>query len=156
MSLSTALFCVYEQRWLLSDCAYVHGDLILCYPPMWMSKAQLASSSLTLVTVLWPWARHIYPSLVLVQPRKTCPDVTERLLPGTLRIKWNKTNLPVQLSEITCLWQYIYLQTKEIDTFIVCLFCCFTSQVNSYGHCRTVSSPNHTYFLGKLEQAVNQ
>ena len=27
---------------------------------------------------------------------------------------------------------------------IVCLFCCLTSQVNSYGH-----------FLGKFEQAVN-
>ena len=34
--------------------------------------------------------------------------------------------------------------------------CCFTSQVNSYGHGGTVSSPNHTFFLGKLEQAVNQ
>ena len=34
-------------------------------------------------------------------------------------------------------------------------FCCFTSQVNSYGHCGTVSSPNH-FFLGRLEQAVNQ
>ena len=38
----------------------------------------------------------------------------------------------------------------------VCLFCYFTSQVNSYGHCGTVSSPNHTFFQGKLEQAVNQ
>ena len=28
-------------------------------------------------------ARHINPSLVLVQPRKTCPDLTERLLTGT-------------------------------------------------------------------------
>ena len=27
-----------------------------------------------------PWARHIYPSLVLVQPRKTRPYITERLL----------------------------------------------------------------------------
>ena len=27
-----------------------------------------------------PWARHIYPSLVLVQPRKTCSCLTERLL----------------------------------------------------------------------------
>ena len=35
-------------------------------------------------------------------------------------------------------------------------FCCFTSQVNSYGHGGTVSSPNHTFFLGKLEKAVNQ
>ena len=30
------------------------------------------------------------------------------------------------------------------------------SQVDSYGHSGTVSSPNHTFFLGKLEQAVNQ
>ena len=36
------------------------------------------------------------------------------------------------------------------------LFCCFTSQVNSYGHGETVSSPDLTFFLGKLEQAVNQ
>ena len=39
---------------------------------------------------------------------------------------------------------------------LIYLFCCFTSQVNSYGHGGTVSSPNHTFFLGKLEQAVNQ
>ena len=29
-----------------------------------------------------PWARHIYPSLVLVQPRKTRSRITERLLSG--------------------------------------------------------------------------
>ena len=29
------------------------------------------------------------------------------------------------------------------------------SQVYSYGHGGMVSSPNHTFFLGKLEQAVN-
>ena len=29
-----------------------------------------------------PWARHIYPSLVLVQPRKTRPCLTERFLMG--------------------------------------------------------------------------
>ena len=29
-----------------------------------------------------PWARHIYSSLVLVQPRKTRPCLTERLLMG--------------------------------------------------------------------------
>ena len=32
-----------------------------------------AGSSLTCVTVLCPWARHINPSFVLVQPRKTSP-----------------------------------------------------------------------------------
>ena len=39
-------------------------------------------SSLTGVTVLCPWARNINPSLVLVQPRKTRPFITERLLMG--------------------------------------------------------------------------
>ena len=38
--------------------------------------------SLTSITVRGPWARHIYPSLVLVQPRKICPCLTERLLMG--------------------------------------------------------------------------
>ena len=37
-----------------------------------------------------PWARHIYPSLVLVQPRKTRPYITERLLMG--RKESNQTN----------------------------------------------------------------
>ena len=48
---------------------------------------------------------------------------------------------------------------KERNVLFVqsfCFVCCFTSQVNSYGHGRRVSSPNHTFFLGKLEQAVNQ
>ena len=49
-----------------------------------------AGSSLTGVTVLCPWARHINPCLVLVQPRKTLTDITERLLTGTSRIKSNK------------------------------------------------------------------
>ena len=40
-------------------------------------------SSLTGITALCLWARHINPSLELVQPRKTRPDVTERLLTGT-------------------------------------------------------------------------
>ena len=37
-----------------------------------------------------PWARHIYPSLVLVQPRKTHPCFTKRLLLG--RKESNQTN----------------------------------------------------------------
>ena len=34
-----------------------------------------------------PLARHIYPSLVLVQPRMTRPCLTERLLMGHNQIK---------------------------------------------------------------------
>ena len=37
-----------------------------------------------------------------------------------------------------------FMFTRISIVCFVCLFCCFTSQVNSYGHCGTVSSPNHT------------
>ena len=38
-----------------------------------------------------PYARHIYPSLVLVQPRKNRPYITERLLMGRKESKQTKT-----------------------------------------------------------------
>ena len=50
---------------------------------------------------------------------------------------------------------FFLLDLLAVLLLFVCLFCCLTSQVNSYGHGRTVSSPNHP-FLGKFEQAVNQ
>ena len=43
-----------------------------------------------------PWARHIYPSLVLVQPRKNRPYITERLLMG--RKESNQTKTPKNCS----------------------------------------------------------
>ena len=42
----------------------------------------VASLILTSATVFCPSARHINPCLVLVQPRKTHPDITEELLTG--------------------------------------------------------------------------
>ena len=36
----------------------------------------------------------------------------------------------------------------------VCLFCCFASQVNSYGHGGTVSSPNHTFSWAGLNKRL--
>ena len=56
-----------------------------------------AGSSLTSVIALCPWARHINPSLVLVQPRKTRPFITER-------IKSSK-NKHEQCTWFIC-WQY--------------------------------------------------
>ena len=38
--------------------------------------------------------------------------------------------------------------------FLFVLFCCFTSQVNSYGHCGTVSSPNHTFSWAGLNKRL--
>ena len=38
---------------------------------------------------------------------------------------------------------------------VCCLFvCCFTPQVNSYGHCGTVSSPNHTFSWASLNKQL--
>ena len=51
---------------------------------------EATASSLTGVTALCPSARHINSSLVLVQPRKTRPYITERLLMG--RKESNQTN----------------------------------------------------------------
>ena len=49
-------------------------------------RASLASLALC------PWARQINPSLVLVQPRKTCPHATERLLMGRKESNQTKSN----------------------------------------------------------------
>ena len=57
-------------------------------------EREVGGSILTQVTVLCPWARHIYLPKVLVIPRKQwlCPNMTEKLFTGTLRIK--STNQP--------------------------------------------------------------
>ena len=46
------------------------------------------------------------------------------------------------------------LDKRCIVDLFVCLFCCFTSQVNSYGHCGTVSSPNHTFSWASLNKQL--
>ena len=38
--------------------------------------------------------------------------------------------------------------------FVLFFFCCFTSHVNSYGHCRTVSSLNHTFSWAGLNKRL--
>ena len=51
----------------------------------------------------------------------------------------------------------IKIMLAATEETVLCLFRCFKSQVNSYGHGGTVSSPNHAFFfLGKLEKAINQ
>ena len=69
-----------------------------------------------------PWARHIYPSLVLVQTRKSRPCLTERLLMGC-KVS-NQTNKQTMLgifmyySPLQFLSSYLKLQ----DFSFACLF----------------------------------
>ena len=58
------------------------------------------------VTALCPWARHINPSLVLVQPRKTRPFITERLLMGRKESKQtNKQTIRIMKILIALVWE---------------------------------------------------
>ena len=95
-----------DQQRLWSDCAYAQADLRFCWshiPHCWKFYGSLYWKNLRLLEdwrICWSWedviitittpaslrcgplASHIYPSLVLVQPRKTRPRLTERLLMG--------------------------------------------------------------------------
>ena len=82
-------------------------------------------SSLTGVAALCPWARHINPSFVLVQPRKTRPCITERLLMG--RKESNQTN---KYSDSICYYYSAFKQAMELNpwgkksTGILFIFLC--------------------------------
>ena len=89
-----------------------------------------AGSSLTGVTAFWSLSKtYFYPSLVLVQPRKTRPFLTEILLMGRKRIKSNKTNLIFfhfshVLSWVRCgTWLYRFLIFAVILTFTSVVWC---------------------------------
>ena len=74
----TSTSCTYFRLQLTTTLRERSGSVVECLT--WDRGS--AGSSLTSVTALCPWARHIYPSLVLVQHRKTSPYITERLLMG--------------------------------------------------------------------------
>ena len=62
-------------------------------PVRFNQDREAAGSSLTGVIGCGPCARHIYPSLVLVQPRKTCSCLTERLFMGRKESNQTRTKM---------------------------------------------------------------
>ena len=84
-------YILYIMIWLYS---LKISMLLSTFAVLWSAVAQLvecytrnrrfAGSCLAPggVTVLCHWARHFIHCLVLVQPRKTCPNMTEKLLTG--------------------------------------------------------------------------
>ena len=73
-----------------------------------------------------PWARHIYPSLVLVQPKKTRPCLTERLLMGLKnQIKQNKVKHFTDASKVVLLlWIFFAFSVLFLLRLCsVCLMC---------------------------------
>ena len=67
-------------------------------------------SSLIAVTALWSLSKHIYPSIVLIQPRKTRPCLTERLLMG--RKESNKQNMAI--FHFSRILKYRYVKGSQI------------------------------------------
>ena len=88
-------------------------------------------SSLTGITVLCPWARHINPSLVLVQPRKTRPFITERLLMGRKESNQrNKKQIYIIFNSLLVLlfiWWIFLFQTWIIIKYGNICLCCYIS-----------------------------
>ena len=82
---------------------------------------------------------------------------------SSIAIVWKRKLVALLLLSYRCIetinvmWLFLTVPWVGLQYVIVLfLFCCFTYQVNSYGHGGTVSSPNNIFFLDKLEQAVNQ
>ena len=84
---------------------WLGGRVLDLRPRVWASPASLRCG---------PWARHIYPSLVLVQPRKTRPCLTEWLLMGRKRSKSNKTKcLTVYFRSLQRMWKWKKRKKKQ-------------------------------------------
>ena len=83
---------------------------------VWASPASLCCG---------PWVRRIYPSLVLVQPRKTHPYKTERLLMG--RKESNQTNKII--ADAKTVPTYMYMLYVKLS----CVF--YLNQSMKYSDC---------------------
>ena len=70
-----------------------------------------AGSSLNGITALCLRARHINPSLVLAQPRKTCPFITERLLMGCKESNQNKKPVQKKIAQVSYFVHFMLLDT---------------------------------------------
>ena len=74
-------------------------------------NAECSNNSMLAVTVLWSLRKTRDPSLVLVQPRKTHPCLTERLLMGRKESKSNKQNS--MLVDHACILKKLELKTTS-------------------------------------------
>ena len=69
---------MYKSSEVSSDSVHAGSAVVEC-----LTQDQgFAGSSLSVGTALCTRSRHINPCLVPVQPRMTCPDITEKLLTG--------------------------------------------------------------------------
>ena len=79
-----------------------------------------------------PWARHIYPSLVLVQAMKTHPCLTEKSLTERLLMGRKESNQTTKQNKRPRIFFAVCIQCNPAKTFILgCgINICFISQAN--------------------------
>ena len=94
--------------------------------------------------------------------RTPCPLLISACEQADLRLTWLDSKSVRQVfsrrgtmnQKNVLQFQIFYSFVFDIFNLFVCLFCCFTSQVNSYGHCGTVSSHNHTFSWAGLNKRL--
>ena len=91
------------------------GSVVECLTPDWGA----VSWSLTGDTALCPWARLINTSLVLVQPRKTCPYITERLLMGRKESNQTKQKEDCQPHKVDRCTSMLYGKCSKISNTLL-------------------------------------
>ena len=126
-----------DQQNLRSACAYAQSDLSLC----WSLEYSMSVKLLT---------EHNFEFQSLKGGCRGSSESTLVKMPHC----W-KSHAAAHY--VTCM-SSIYKQVVngghgEPDDLFVC-FCCFTSHVNSYGHCGTVSSLNHTFSWAGLSKRL--
>ena len=89
----------------------MYGSVVECLT----RDRRAVGSSLTGVTALLSLSKNINPSLVLVQPRKTCPFITERVLMGSKRIKSNKNKLSAYASFLEYNMKIIFCYCRDFE-----------------------------------------
>ena len=104
----------------------------------------------------WPHMGGNYESLATVS-RLLCDPLAIPVAScrNTVAVQWDRDFTISDSISQDILLQYFHVNIQSDGALLfVCLFSCFTSQVNSYGHCGTVSSLNHTFSWAGLNKRL--
>ena len=119
----------------------------------------MLSLQLHLKSCLW----HLVPSPIISATAFEVTLVTQFLVMLLCNCIWSHDcdSIPYHVISATAFEVMLVIPCSQsgylcncIWSHFVCLLCCFTSQVNSYGHCGTVSSPNHTFSWAGLNKRL--
>ena len=122
----------------LMGAQWLSGRVLDCRPKGRRSMPQRRHSVVSL-------SKNINPSLVLVQPRKTRPFITERLLMGHKESNQTKTNKSTQLST-----KYILLTNVKMPTIFGILT--FISKINTISERQKANNFFYSWYFSFYEQ----